>query len=235
MTSAERDDDIDDRDDAPNGAAGDERDDALNSPDLDLGDDDDTVAIGPSVHFEAPLDEPRLVAETGPAAKVAAIIDPVLIDIGYRLVRVRLSGLNGATLQIMAERPDGGMTVEDCETVSRAISPALDVEDPIDRAYYLEVSSPGIDRPLVRVSDFARWVGFEAKVELAVPVAGRKRFRGWLLGVEGEGSEATAGIRMLQPLDDGTNEARFPLASLEEARLVLNDALIRASLRAGKA
>jgi ribosome maturation factor RimP len=103
------------------------------------------------------LNEPRLVTETGVAARVGTIVDPVLRDIGYRLVRVKISAQNGCTVQIMAERPDGSMTVEDCEAVSRAVSPALDVDDPLDRAYHLEISSPGIDRPLVRVSDFARW------------------------------------------------------------------------------
>ncbi|HUG61643.1 MAG TPA: ribosome maturation factor RimP [Methylomirabilota bacterium] len=180
---------------------------------------------------ESILDEPRLVAETGVDARVAAIVDPVLIDLGYRLVRVRMLGMNGLTLQILAERPDGTMSVEDCEAVSRAISPVLDVDDPVDKAYHLEVSSPGIDRPLVRRTDFDRWAGFEAKVELAVPVEGRKRFRGWLLGTrDGEG-----GIRLLQSLETGVQEIWFPLDSLEEAKLVLNDALIRESLRAGKA
>jgi ribosome maturation factor RimP len=180
---------------------------------------------------ESPLDEPRLVAETGIDARVAAIIEPVLADLGYRLVRVRLLGMNGLTLQIMAERPDGTMTVEDCEAVSRAVSPVLDVEDPVDKAYHLEVSSPGIDRPLARRSDFDRWAGFEAKIELSVPFEGRKRFRGWLLGTR----DADGGVRLLQPLENGTQEIWFPLDTLAEAKLVLNDALIRESLRAGKA
>ncbi|MEO1746047.1 MAG: ribosome maturation factor RimP, partial [Pseudomonadota bacterium] len=102
-------------------------------------------------------DEPRIITETGVDAKVATIIEPLLNSEGYRLVRVRLSGMNGLTLQVMAERQDGTMTVEDCEKMSRSISPLLDVEDPIDKAYHLEMSSPGIDRPLVRKSDFAKW------------------------------------------------------------------------------
>jgi ribosome maturation factor RimP len=162
---------------------------------------------------------------------VAAIVDPILVDLGYRLVRVRLLGMNGLTLQIMAERPDGTLTVEDCEAISRAISPVLDVDDPVDKAYHLEVSSPGIDRPLARRSDFDRWAGFEAKVELAVPVEGRKRLRGWLLGTRAD----EGGIRLLQSLETRVDEIWFPLASLAEAKLVLNDALIRESLRAGKA
>ena len=179
---------------------------------------------------ESTLDEPRLVGETGVDARVAAIIDPVLADLGYRLVRVRLLGQTGLTLQILAEKPDGSMTVEDCEAVSKAVSPVLDVDDPIGKAYNLEVSSPGIDRPLVRRSDFDRWAGFEAKLELAVPVLGRKRFRGWLLGTKGD----DGGMRLLQSLDDGTQEIWFPLDTLSEAKLVLNDALIRAALKAGK-
>src|ERR671923_1895341 len=130
--------------------------------------------------------EPRLIGEQGIAARVAAISAPVLAGIGYRLVRVKISGLDGCTVQIMAERPDGTMTVEDCEAVSRALSPVLDVADPVDRAYRLEISSPGIDRPLVRRSDFARYAGHVAKVEMAMPIDGRRRFRGVLLGVEGD-------------------------------------------------
>src|SRR5437660_12843625 len=130
--------------------------------------------------------EPRLIAEQGIAARVAAISEPVLDGIGYRLVRVKISGADGCTVQIMAERPDGTMTVEDCEAVSRALSPVLDVADPIDRAYRLEVSSPGMDRPLVRRSDFERFAGHRLKVEMAVAIDGRRRFHGLLLGVEGE-------------------------------------------------
>src|SRR5213080_405238 len=130
--------------------------------------------------------EPRLIAEQGIAARVAAISEPVLDGIGYRLVRVKIFGADGCTVQIMAERPDGSMTVEDCESVSRALSPVLDVADPIDRPYRLEVSSPGIDRPLVRKLDFERYVGYLAKIETAMPVQGRKRFRGVLIGTEGD-------------------------------------------------
>ena len=100
------------------------------------------------------LDEPRLIVDHGVAARVGAVVEPALRDLGYRLVRVRVTGVNGCTVQIMAERPDGAMTVDDCEAVSRAVSPALDVDDPVGRAYHLEISSPGIDRPLVRAGDF---------------------------------------------------------------------------------
>src|SRR6188508_1085698 len=113
--------------------------------------------------------DPRLIVEQGAAARIAAIVEPALIELGYRLVRVRLSGLGGCTVQIMAERPDGTMTIEDCEAASRALSPVLDVADPVDRAYRLEISSPGIDRPLVRRTDFERSQGQLVKIEMAVP------------------------------------------------------------------
>src|SRR5256885_15786226 len=112
------------------------------------------------------VSEPRLIVEQGIAARVAAVAEPVLDGLGYRLVRVKISGLDGCTVQIMAERPDGTMTVEDCEAVSRALSPVLDVTDPIDRAYRLEVSSPGMDRPLGRRSDFERVAGHPLQVEM---------------------------------------------------------------------
>src|ERR1700691_2241582 len=131
-------------------------------------------------------DEPRLIAEPGRAARVAVLAEPVLADLGYRLVRVRISGAAGCTVQIMAERPDGTMAIEDCEAASRALSPVLDAADPIEGAYQLEISSPGIDRPLVRHSDFDRYAGHVAQVEMTVPVDGRRRFRGQLLGTRGE-------------------------------------------------
>ncbi|WP_306117357.1 MULTISPECIES: ribosome maturation factor RimP [unclassified Roseitalea] len=176
-------------------------------------------------------DEPRLVRETGLDARVAELIEPVLNSEGFRLVRVRLSGLNGMTLQIMAERADGTMTVEDCETLSRMVSPILDVEDPIDRAYHLEVSSPGIDRPLVRRSDFAKWRGHIAKVETSVMVGGRKRFRGTITDV---GKETVALFRD-QPAMGEDNRSEIPFSAIAEARLILTDDLIRASLKADKA
>lgn len=136
--------------------------------------------------------EPRLITETGLDRRVADIIEPVLVDMGFRLVRVRMSGQNGLTLQVMTERNDGTMTVEDCEEVSKAISPVLDVEDPIDKAYHLEVSSPGIDRPMVRRSDFIRWQGHLVKCETSVMVDGRKRFRGKIVSVDEDGSGSSA-------------------------------------------
>jgi ribosome maturation factor RimP len=177
----------------------------------------------------AVMAERRLLGEQGVAARIATIAEPVIENLGYRLVRVRVSGLSGCTVQIMAERPDGSMTIEDCEAVSRALSPVLDVEDPISRAYRLEISSPGIDRPLVRRSDFDRFAGHVVKVEMAVPMDGRKRFRGVLLGVEG----GSARIRR----DDAASEAAdvlLPIEEMAEARLVLTDALVAESLKRSK-
>ncbi|MCS0495047.1 ribosome maturation factor RimP [Ancylobacter sp. MQZ15Z-1] len=177
------------------------------------------------------LDEPRLVTESGPAARVAAIVAPVLQGLGFRLVRVRISGGEYLTLQIMAERPDGSFGIEECEAASRAISPVLDVEDPISGTYNLEMSSPGIDRPLVRISDFERWSGHDVKVEMAVPVEGRKRFRGILLGAE----NGEALIRLRDVPADTPDTARLPIADIGDARLVMTDALIREALRRDKA
>jgi ribosome maturation factor RimP len=174
--------------------------------------------------------EPRLIAEQGLAARVAAIVEPALAGLGYRLVRVKISGFDGCTVQIMAERPDGSMTVDDCETVSRALSPVLDVADPIDRTYRLEVSSPGLDRPLVRRSDFERYAGHELKVELAVALGGRRRFRGQLIGTDGD----AARLRRADAAPGEATEVLLPIADIAEAKLVLTDALIAESLRRGK-
>ena len=167
------------------------------------------------------LDEPRILVETGLEARVANIVGPVAAGLGYRLVRVRLSGLNGGTLQIMAERPDGTMSVEDCAEVSRAVSALLEVEDPIHGAFTLEVSSPGIDRPLTRLKDFERFAGFEAKLELQMPHEGQRRFRGRLRGVEGD--------TIIVLLDEGERELRVSFAEMAKAKLVLTDDLIAAS------
>jgi ribosome maturation factor RimP len=176
--------------------------------------------------------EPRLVVEQGLAARVAALAAPVLTGLGYRLVRVRISGTAGTTVQLMAERPDGTMSIEDCEAASRALSPVFDTEDPIEREYRLELSSPGIDRPLVRLSDFARYAGHEAKIEMAVAQAGgRKRYRGLLLGTEGE----TVKLRRTDAAAGEDADVLLPIGEMVEARLVLTDALIRESLRRSKA
>jgi ribosome maturation factor RimP len=174
------------------------------------------------------MDSRRVTRETGLEARIAHIVEPIAVDLGYELVRVKVSSTNGMTVQIMAERPDGTMKVEDCEALSRNVSPALDAADPIDREYHLEISSPGIDRPLTRVKDFAAWAGHEAKVELEQPLEGRRRFRGVLLGVRG----SEAGIRLAEARDaDVPNEVWLPIDSIGEARLVLTDALVRAALR----
>ena len=162
----------------------------------------------------------RLTRETGPSLRVASLIEPVLQDMGFRLVRVKMTG---NTLQIMAERPNGSFSIDDCEQVSRAISPLLDVEDVISSRYQLEVSSPGIDRPLVRSADFEAWAGHEAKIEMAVPVAGRKRFRGPLEGFhDGE-------VRLFIENPQGGAEPLLvgvPFADIGSANLVLTDKLI---------
>ena len=186
--------------------------------------------------IDAPLDEPRLVAESGLAARVAHVASPVLAQLGFRLVRVKLMQQNGQTLQIMAERPDGSIAIDDCETASQALSPELDVADLIAGEYRLEISSPGIDRPLVRVSDFLRAIDHEARVELVHPVeTGRKRFRGLIRGVEGVGKAAFLKLERVDARADEEKMVVLPLADLDEAKLLLTDALIRDALRAGKA
>jgi ribosome maturation factor RimP len=188
-----------------------------------------TEAMAGSV--DAALSEPRLVVEPGVAARVSAVAAPVLEQLGYRLVRIKISGEAGCTVQIMAERPDGTMQIEDCEAVSRALSPVLDIADPIDKAYRLEISSPGIDRPLVRRSDFERYTGHLAKVEMAVAHQGRKRFRGFLAGVEG----VTVRIRRDDAPASEEVEVLLVMEDIADARLVLTDELIAESMRRGKA
>ena len=182
------------------------------------------------VSATAAATEPRLIVETGLSARVAAIVEPVIEGLGYRLVRVRVSGADGCTVQVMAERADGTMNIDDCEACSRALSPVLDNADPVDRAYRLELSSPGLDRPLVRQSDFDRYANNAIKIEMAVAVDGRKRFRGQLLGAEGtmarlKRDDAVAG----EPAD-----VLLPIEEMAEAKLVLTDALIAESLRRSK-
>lgn len=178
----------------------------------------------------SPAGDDRIIRESGIDARVAAIIRPALAGIGFRLVRVKLLGQNGLTLQIMAERPDGSMTVEDCEEVSRAVSPALDVEDPIEKAYHLEVSSPGIDRPLVRTSDFVTWAGHLAKVDTSVMVGGRKRFKGIIESVDDDGVT----IADEKTVEAGDGPVRLPFETLADARLILTDELIQDALKADK-
>ena len=173
----------------------------------------------------------RIVRENGLEARIADMLEPAIADLGFRLVRVKLSGMDGMTLQIMSERPDGTMTVDDCEAVSRAVTPILDVEDPINQEYNLEISSPGVDRPLVRPDDFARWRGHMVKLELAVPRDGRKRFRGEIRGVK----DGDLVLRLEDLPDDGEPDIRLAFADMAEARLVMTDALVEAALKAEKA
>ena len=153
------------------------------------------------------------------------IIEPAVEAAGFKLVRLRLMGGKTKTLQIMAERPDGSMNVEDCAELSRALSDFLDAEDPIEGEYHLEVSSPGIDRPLTRLGDFARWSGHEAKIELTQPDEnGRKRFKGLLLGLDGSDIQVEV---------DGQRRT-FSFRAVAEAKLVLTDKLIAEDLKGRK-
>ena len=150
--------------------------------------------------------------------RLSALVAPSIQAMGYELVRLMLQGKTSLTLQIMAERQDGAaMTVDDCADISRALSALLDVEDPIQGQYTLEVSSPGIDRPLTRPKDFERYAGHEAKVEAHLMIDGRKRFRGTLLGLDGEGQ-----VRLMVE----TGEVAIPMAQIKAAKLVLTDRLI---------
>ncbi len=166
------------------------------------------------------MTDARLSRETGPAARIAAMAEPVLVAMGYRLVRVKMFG---NTVQIMGERPDGTFSIGDCEKFSRDFSPMMDVADIVSAKYMLEVSSPGIDRPLVRAGDFEAWAGHTVKIEMAVPMAGRKRFKGELEGFhEGE-------VRLFIENPEGGKEpllVGLPFADIAEASLVLTDDLI---------
>ena len=177
------------------------------------------------------MSDARIIVETGVDAKVASIIEPEIEDLGYRLVRVKLSNINGATLQIMAERPDGTMNVAGCEEISRAISPILDIEDPISQAYHLEISSPGIDRPMVRLSDFETWTGHTVKLETHQIINGRKRYKGMIISVEG--NEIT--FRREAPNENEDPNFVLPIADIKDAKLVMTDDLITEALKRDKA
>jgi ribosome maturation factor RimP len=184
---------------------------------------------------EEGLDEPRLIIESGLALRIGRRAEPTLRALGLRLVRIKVSAVQSATVQIMAERPDGIMTIDDCERASDALSPLFDVEEPVAGAYRLEISSPGIDRPLVRVSDFRRAVRHEARIEMAIPVDGRKRFRGALEAVETRDAGPVARLS-LPPGETGeAASVELAIADIGEARLVLTEDLIRAALRREKA
>ncbi len=162
-----------------------------------------------------------LIAKAAIDRRMAEIITPVIEDMGFELVRVRLMGGKYHTLQIMAERPEGGIEVDDCALISTAVSAALDVEDPLAEAYTLEVSSPGIDRPLTRLKDFETFEGYEARLETSDLIDGRKRFKGVLAGVEGD--------EVLINVEEGTIGLNFDW--LADAKLVLTDDLIKEMLR----
>ncbi|MBR9761964.1 MAG: ribosome maturation factor RimP [Rhodobacteraceae bacterium] len=169
-----------------------------------------------------------LIAKTAIDRRLAEIVGPVIEDLGFELVRIRLMGGNTKTLQIMAERPDGGIEVDECARISNAVSAVLDVEDPVTDPYNLEVSSPGIDRPLTRLKDFDAFEGYEARIETAELVGGRKRFKGVLAGVEEQD--------VLINIEDQGEEVTVGLNFdwLAEAKLVLTDDLIKEMLKARK-
>lgn len=168
------------------------------------------------------LTEKRYIRETGLEQRIARIVEPVANDLGYALVRVKVTQENGCTLQIMAEDAEGRFTIADCERLSKDLSPVLDVEDPIDREYHLEVSSPGIDRPLVRARDYRTYLGHEAKLELADALEGRKRFRGIISAV----GDDTVTIHLPDAPRDTDPDHVLPLGAIAEAKLVMTDKLL---------
>ncbi|AMY71699.1 ribosome maturation factor RimP [Frigidibacter mobilis] len=171
-----------------------------------------------------------LIAKTAIDRRLAEIVSPAIEGLGFELVRIRLMGGQTKTLQIMADRPEGGIDVEDCAKVSTAVSAVLDVEDPIEDNYYLEVSSPGIDRPLTRLKDFDMWEGYEARIETEAQIDGRKRFKGILVGTEAD--------EVLINIEDGANGIQtigLKFDWLTDAKLILTDELIAEMLRQRKA
>jgi ribosome maturation factor RimP len=181
------------------------------------------------------LDEARLIGDAGLAQRIARTAEPVLRDLGLRIVRVKVSAAQAPIVQIMAERPDGSMSIDDCERASQALSPVFDLEEPMSQAYRLEISSPGIDRVLVRESDFRRAIGHEARIEMALPVNGRKRFRGLIEAIESSEGAPVARIRLPGEESGADSHVDLRIVDMGEARLVLTDDLIRAALRREKA
>lgn len=184
------------------------------------------LIAGRSARFlflEHPMSD--LIAKTAIDRRLAEIITPAIEGLGFELVRVRLMGGKIRILQIMADRPDGGIIVEDCAKISTAVSAILDVEDPIEDNYTLEVSSPGIDRPLTRLKDFDVWKGYEARIETTELIDGRRRFKGFLAGTEGD--------EVLIEIEEGTIGLTFEW--LSDAKLILTDDLIAEMLRQRKA
>lgn len=174
---------------------------------------------------DSPMPIGRFARESGVAGRIADLADPVLAELGFRLVRVQVSGRDGHTVQIMAEREDGYLTIDECETISRELSPVFDAYDIIEGAYRLEVSSPGIDRPLVRPIDIERWAGQEAKVELAEAIDGRKRLRGTIEGF----SDGEVRLVIDLPELDGPRVIGIKPELISSARLVMTDELMRAA------
>ncbi len=170
-----------------------------------------------------------LIAKTAIDRRLADIVGPVIEGLGFELVRIRLMGGRTRVLQIMADRPDGGIGVDECGTISTAVSAVLDVEDPIEENFILEVSSPGIDRPLTRLKDFEMWKGWEARIETSELIEGRRRFKGGLMGVEGD--------EILIEIEEGGQDVTIGLRFdwLSDAKLILTDQLIAEMLRQKKA
>ncbi|MEY4696352.1 MAG: hypothetical protein RIT14_780 [Pseudomonadota bacterium] len=171
----------------------------------------------------------ELIAKTAIDRRLAEIVGPVIEGLGFELVRIRLMGGRTRILQIMADRPEGGIVVEDCARISTAVSAVLDVEDPIEDNYVLEVSSPGIDRPLTRLKDFDMWVGYEARIETTELIDGRRRFKGELAGTEGD--------EVLIEIEEAGETVTIGLKFdwLSDAKLILTDELIAEMLRQRKA
>ena len=179
---------------------------------------------------QAAANEPRFISENGQAGRIAALAEPVIEALGFRLVRVTVSNRDGGTLQIMAERADGQIDVNELAKISRDLSPLLDAHDIISDRYFMEVSSPGIDRPLVRPGDFQKWVGYEAKIKVTQAIEGQKRFRGFIEGFEN--NEVL--LRTAVGKSKTEEILGFAPVLIEEAKLVMNDDLIKAAM-AGKA
>ncbi len=176
------------------------------------------------------MNQKRYINETGQEQRIALIVEPVARDLGLLLVRVKITPENGCTLQIMAEDDQGQFTVAQCQELSQELSPLLDAEEPIEGAYHLEVSSPGIDRPLVRQRDFLRWLGHEARIELGDMLNGRKRFRGLI-----KAADETHVTITLPDVPEGANaDFDLPLASLANAKLILTDRLLDEAARIQK-
>lgn len=167
----------------------------------------------------------NLIAKTAIDRRLADIVGPAVEALGFELVRLRLMSGKTRTLQIMVDRPEGGIEIQDCADISTTVSAVLDVDDPLEDAYVLEVSSPGIDRPLTRLKDFDAWSGYEARIETSELIDGRKRFKGILAGTEGD--------EVLIEIEEGTIGLQFDW--LSDAKLVLTDELIADVLRARKA